>query len=56
MRVIPGTPICDQVPHRDTFASDNLLIRGQEIDVEVDSRKAVDRVASLARCRCIMSG
>ena len=31
MRVIPGTHKMDQVPHRDTFAADNLLSRGQEI-------------------------
>jgi len=45
MRVIPGTHLMDQVAHRDTFAPDNLLSRGQEIPseimVEVDDRKAV---------------
>jgi hypothetical protein len=41
MRVIPGTHRMDQVPHRDTFAADNLLSRGQEIMVEVDDRQAV---------------
>lgn len=41
MRVIPGTHTMDQVPHRDTFAADNLLTRGQEIMVEVDERQAV---------------
>ncbi|HEY0181621.1 MAG TPA: phytanoyl-CoA dioxygenase family protein [Rhodopila sp.] len=41
MRVIPDTHTIDQVPHRDTFADDNLLIRGQEIAVEVDEAKAV---------------
>ena len=40
MRVIPGTHKMDQVPHRDTFAADNLLSRGQEIEVEVDEREA----------------
>src|ERR1700733_4050322 len=40
MRVIPGTHLLDQAPHRDTFAAGNLLSRGQEIDGEVDDRQA----------------
>ena len=36
MRVIPGTHRLDQIAHRDTFAENNLLSRGQEIEVEVD--------------------
>jgi non-haem Fe2+, alpha-ketoglutarate-dependent halogenase len=42
MRVIPGTHKLDQVPHRDTYAADNLLSRGQEIMVDVDESKAVE--------------
>jgi hypothetical protein len=41
MRVVPCTHQMDQVPHRDTFAADNLLSRGQEIMVDVDDRQAV---------------
>ena len=41
MRVIPGSHHHAQAPHRDTFAPDNLLSRGQEIMVEVDDRQAV---------------
>jgi phytanoyl-CoA dioxygenase PhyH len=41
MRVIPASHKLDQVPHRDTFAAENLLSRGQEIMVEVDERQAV---------------
>ncbi len=41
MRVIPGSHRLDQIPHRDTFAANNLLSRGQEIEVEVDETKAV---------------
>ena len=41
MRVMPGSHLLDQVAHRDTFAPDNLLSRGQEIAVEVDATKAV---------------
>lgn len=44
MRVVPGSHLVDQLPHRDTFAPDNLLTRGQEIAVEVDEHKAVDIV------------
>lgn len=42
MRVIPGSHKLDQAPHRDTFAADNLLSRGQEIMVEVDESRAVE--------------
>ena len=41
MEFIPGTHTTDQIPHRDTFAKNNLLTRGQEIAVEVDKSKAV---------------
>jgi non-haem Fe2+, alpha-ketoglutarate-dependent halogenase len=41
MRVIPGSHLRDQIAHRDTFAPDNLLSRGQEIMVDVDERDAV---------------
>lgn len=44
MRVIPGTHRLQQLPHRDTFAQDNLLSRGQEISVSVDESSAVDIV------------
>ena len=40
MRVIPGSHLRDQIPHRDTFAPDNLLSRGQEIMVALDDREA----------------
>ena len=43
MRMVPGTHT-EQVAHRDTFAPDNLLSRGQEIMVEVDEARAVDVV------------
>ena len=42
MKFVPGTHALEVVPHRDTFAKDNLLTRGQEIAVEVDEAKAVD--------------
>jgi chlorinating enzyme len=41
MRVIPRSHKGDQLPHRDTFAANNLLSRGQEIEVAVDERQAV---------------
>lgn len=44
MRVVPGTHHVEQVPHRDTFAGNNMLSRGQEIAVEVDQSQAVDVV------------
>ena len=44
MRFIPGTHREQIVPHADTFASDNLLTRGQELAVEVDDSEGVDVV------------
>lgn len=44
LRVIPGSHTWPQQPHRDTYARDNLLTRGQEIAVEVDESKAADIV------------
>lgn len=44
MRVIPGSHLKDQLPHRDTFSENNLLSRGQEVGVEVDERQALDVV------------
>ena len=41
MGFIPGTHKGDQIPHRDTFAQNNLLTRGQEVAVEVDETQAV---------------
>lgn len=41
MGFIPGTHTRDQIPHRDTFAQNNLLTRGQEVAVDVDESKAV---------------
>jgi len=43
MRMVPGTHH-EQVAHRDTFAADNLLSRGQEIAVEVDEARGIDVV------------
>src|ERR1700733_901163 len=41
MEVIPGTHTLDQMPHKDTYAKNNALTRGQEVAVEVDQSKAV---------------
>jgi hypothetical protein len=41
MGFIPGTHTRDQIPHKDTFARNNLLTRGQEVAVEVDESQAV---------------
>ena len=41
MGFIPGTHNGEQIPHRDTFAQNNLLTRGQEVAVEVDEKQAV---------------
>jgi Phytanoyl-CoA dioxygenase (PhyH) len=43
MRFLPGSH-ATQHPHRDTFAEQNILSRGQEVAVQVDEREAVDVV------------
>ncbi len=42
MRFVPGSHRQSILPHRDTFADNNLLSRGQEVAVEVDERDAVN--------------
>ena len=42
MRFLPGSQREDHLQHVDTFHKDNLLSRGQEIVVEIDSARAVD--------------
>lgn len=41
MRFVPGSHKEQIVPHRDTFAENNMLSRGQEIAVDVDEENAV---------------
>jgi non-haem Fe2+, alpha-ketoglutarate-dependent halogenase len=40
LRLIPGSHLKEQLPHRQTFAENNLLLSGQEIAVEVDESVA----------------
>jgi ectoine hydroxylase-related dioxygenase (phytanoyl-CoA dioxygenase family) len=42
MKFLPGSHGIDQVPHRDTYHEDNLLTRGQEIEMAVDESRSVD--------------
>ena len=44
MRFVPGSHRKKQVPHFDTFDSNNLLSRGQEVAVEVDDGDGVNIV------------
>ena len=44
MRVAPGTHTHQIHPHRETWAEDNMLSRGQEIQVEVNEDDVVDVV------------
>lgn len=44
MRVVPGSHTAEVAPHRDTYQKENLLSRGQEIEVDVDEAEAVDLV------------
>ena len=42
MKFLPGSQTQDHLQHVDTFHKDNLLSRGQEIAVKVDSENTVD--------------
>jgi len=42
--MIPGSHLGPIRRHRDTFAADNILTRGQEIAEEIDESRAVDIV------------
>src|SRR5580693_502531 len=44
MRVVPGSHLQGTLPHQETGSSDNLLKRGEEIQVEVDEADAIDLV------------
>jgi ectoine hydroxylase-related dioxygenase (phytanoyl-CoA dioxygenase family) len=44
MRMIPGSHRGTVQPHRDTYAADNILSRGQELAVAIDEAAAVDIV------------
>ncbi|MEM6415949.1 MAG: phytanoyl-CoA dioxygenase family protein [Pseudomonadota bacterium] len=44
MRVVPGSHKRELVDHKETFASENMLSRGQEIAVDVDEKDAVNMV------------
>lgn len=44
MRVIPGSHRCAMLPHANTYAPQNLLGHGEEIQVEVDESEALDLV------------
>jgi len=44
MKFWPGSHLRNQLEHRDTFAADNLLSRGQEIAVDVPAGEGVDVV------------
>jgi ectoine hydroxylase-related dioxygenase (phytanoyl-CoA dioxygenase family) len=42
MRLLPGSHRSAILPHNDTFATDNLLTRGQEVQAEYDEKDVVD--------------
>ncbi len=44
MRVLPASHKGDIAPHKDTFAANNMLSRGQEMQVDVDEAQVVDIV------------
>ncbi len=42
MRVVPGTHRLGDLPHRDTFATNNVLSRGETVELAIDEAQAVD--------------
>lgn len=42
MRLVPASHRASILPHQDTFARDNLLTRGQEVQAEFDEAEVVD--------------
>ena len=42
MRLLPGSHLQSILPHDDTFAADNALTRGQEVQAEYDEADVVD--------------
>ena len=42
MQVIPGSHLRGQSEHKDTFDDDNLLSRGQKIEIDISEEKVVD--------------
>jgi hypothetical protein len=46
----PRQPQARSIPHRDTFAKNNLLTRGQEVMVEVDPSQRRTSRCALVRC------
>jgi non-heme Fe2+,alpha-ketoglutarate-dependent halogenase len=42
MQLATGSHIGELAPHKDTFGQDNMLSRGQEMQVEVDPARCVD--------------
>ena len=45
MKFLPGSHKLEQIAHRDTYAADNLLTRGQEIEMNVDDARGRGRAA-----------
>ena len=41
MSVLPGSHLGDMMPHKDGYNTDNMLTRGQEIAVEVDTEQTI---------------
>ena len=44
MRLMPGSHLGPDLPHRDTYHEDNMLTRGQEITAGIDEGKAVNLI------------
>jgi non-heme Fe2+,alpha-ketoglutarate-dependent halogenase len=44
MKMMPGSQEWDGIEHQDTFDKDNLLTRGQVMDIKIDETKAVNLI------------
>ena len=44
MRILPGSHLKGQIPHRETYDKKSFLTRGQEVELDFDEDEAVDIV------------
>ena len=44
MRILPGSHLKGQIPHRETYDKKSILTRGQEVEMDFDEDEAVDIV------------
>ena len=51
MRVVPGSHLQPILPHKETWAENNLLTRGQEIEADVREDEIVDVATAVYKAK-----